>query len=431
MKWCEIFRAGTHIDHNGKKVTVTTADIDKIISNFNEKNPDVPLVIGHPKVNSPAYGWVDKLKREGKTLLATFKDVSVEFAEWVNQGLYKTRSISLYEDNTLRHIGWLGAQPPAIKGLASYQFAENEEIQIFDFSSADFRESGESLAAAVCKASERNSQHPKPRNEHETPTGDFSEWQGQDGRIIQRVDYKFQTIADILSDLRDLLIEKYDIETADKVIKSWRIDDLKHIDTKDKVEVAAFCEAMTAAYNKEQTMAKETTEQQTPPATPAEAPKTAENPVSDEVQKVIDAKNEEINDLKAKLETEQAEKRKTEYSQFAEQLIKDGNISPSEKNTVIDLMEVCGKSGTYDFAEGDEKSVLNRFKSLLKTCKHVEFAEIAKQEGAEPFPKPTIDFSDGAAIATAIELKRAEYQKQGIEKSEVQILNELKKGQQA
>lgn len=381
MKWCEIFRAGTHIDHSGKKVTVTTADIDKIISNFNEKNPDVPLVIGHPKVNSPAYGWVDKLKRDGKTLLATFKDVSVEFAEWVNQGLYKTRSISLYEDNTLRHIGWLGAQPPAIKGLASYQFAENEEIQIFDFSEAD--------------------------------------------------DYKFQTIADILSDLRDLLIEKYDIETADKVIKSWRIDDLKHIDTKDKVEVAAFCEAMTAPYNKEQTMAKETTEQQTPPATPAEAPKTAENPVSDEVQKVIDAKNEEINDLKAKLETEQAEKRKTEYSQFAEQLITNGNISPSEKNTVIDLMEVCGKSGTYDFAEGDEKSVLNRFKSLLKTCKHVEFAEIAKQEGAEPFQKTTIDFSDGAAIATAIELKRAEYQKQGIEKSEVQILNELKKGQQA
>lgn len=381
MKWCEIFRAGIHIDHSGKKITVTTADIDKIISNFNEKNPDVPLVIGHPEMNSPAYGWVDKLKREGKTLLATFKDVSSEFAEWVNQGLYKTRSISLYEDNTLRHIGWLGAQPPAIKGLASYQFAENEEIKIFDFSEAD--------------------------------------------------NYKFQTIADILSDLRDFLIEKYDIETADKVVRSWRLSDLERIGTKDKIGVMAFCEEIAPSYNKEQTMAKETTDQQTPSAVPAEAPKTVENQTSDEVQKVIDAKNEEINDLKAKLETEQAEKRKTEYSQFAEQLIKDGNIAPSEKNTVIDLMEVCGKSGTYDFAEGDEKSVLNRFKSLLKTCKHVEFAEIAKQDGAEPPQKATIDFSDGAAIATAIELKRAEYQKQGIEKSEVQILNELKKGQQA
>lgn len=352
MKWCEIFKAGTHIDHSGKKVTVTTADIDKIISNFNEKNPDVPLVIGHPKVNSPAYGWVDKLKREGKTLLATFKDVSREFAEWVNQGLYKTRSISLYEDNTLRHIGWLGAQPPAIKGLASYQFAENEEIQIFDFSEAD--------------------------------------------------DYKFQTIADILSDLRDFLIEKYDIETADKVIKSWRINDLKYIDTKDKVEVAAFCEAMTAPYNKEQTMTKETTEQQSSPAVPAEAPTPAENQVSDEVQKVIDAKNEEINDLKAKLETEQAEKRKTEYTQFAEQLIKDGNIAPAEKNTVIDLMEVCGKSGTYDFAEGEEKSVLNRFKSLLKTCKHVEFAEIAKSDGANTNKTTTIDFSEPEKAARLI-----------------------------
>lgn len=380
MKWCEIFKAGTHIDHSGKKVTVTTADIDKIISNFNEKNPDVPLVIGHPKVNSPAYGWVDKLKREGKTLLATFKDVSSEFAEWVNQGLYKTRSISLYEDNTLRHIGWLGAQPPAIKGLASYQFAENEEIQIFDFSEAD--------------------------------------------------NYKFQTIADILSDLRDFLIEKYDIETADKVVRSWRLSDLERIGTKDKIGVMAFCEEIASSYNKEQTMTKETTGPQTPPAVPTEPQKPAETQVSDEVQKMIDAKNEEINDLKAQLETEQAEKRKTEYSQFAEQLVKDGNIAPSEKSTVIDLMEVCGKTGTYDFAEGDEKSVLNRFKGLLKNCKHVEFAEIANQDGAEPHQKAAIDFSDGAAIATAIELKRTEYQKQGIEKSEAQILNELKKGQQ-
>lgn len=380
MNWCEIFKAGTHIDHSGNKVNVTTADIDKIIKNFNEKNPDVPLVIGHPKVNSPAYGWVDKLKRDGKTLLATFKDVSREFAEWVNKGLYKTRSISLYEDNTLRHIGWLGAQPPAIKGLASYQFAENKEIQIFDFSEAE--------------------------------------------------DYKFQTIADILSDLRDFLIEKYDIETADKVIKSWRINDLKYIETKDKVEVAAFCEAMTAPYNKEQTMINNPKGQQTPPAAGAEPQNTVEPQIPDDVQKVIDTKNEEINDLKAQLESEQAEKRKAEYSQFAEQLVKNGNIAPSEKSTVIDLMEVCGKSGTYDFAEGDEKSVLNRFKDLLKSCKHVDFAEIATENGADPKLKSTIDFSDGAAIATAIETKRAEYQKQGIEKSEVQILNELKKGQQ-
>lgn len=382
MKWCEIFKAGTHIDHNGKKVTVTTADIDKIISNFNEKNPDVPLVIGHPKVNSPAYGWVDKLKREGKTLLATFKDVSSEFAEWVNQGLYKTRSISLYEDNTLRHIGWLGAQPPAIKGLASYQFAENEEIKIFDFSEAE--------------------------------------------------DYKFQTIADILSDLRDFLIEKYDIETADRVVRSWRLSDLERIGTKDKIGVMAFCEEIASSYNKEHTMTQEATEQQIPPAAGAEAPKPkpAETQVPDDVQKVIDAKNEEINDLKAQLESEQAEKRKAEYSQFAEQLVKDGNIAPCEKSTVIDLMEVCGKSGTYDFAEGDEKCVLNRFKCLLKNCKHVDFAEIATNNSVDGKPKATIDFSDGAAIATAIETKRAEYQKQGIEKSEAQILNELKKGQQ-
>lgn len=376
MKWCEIFKAGTHIDHSGKKVTVTTADIDKIISNFNEKNSDVPLVIGHPKVNSPAYGWVDKLKRDGKTLLATFKDVSGEFAEWVNQGLYKTRSISLYEDNTLRHIGWLGAQPPAIKGLASYQFAEDEKMQTFDFSEAG--------------------------------------------------DYKFQTIANILSDLRDFLIEKYDVETADRVIRNWNIEDLKQIDTKDKEEIVSFSEAIMNPPDKEPELKTNT---QTPPAEPAAAEPTSQVQPED-VQKTIAEKDNEINELKAQLETEQAEKRKNEYSQFAEELVKSGNISPSEKSTVIDLMEVCTKSGSYEFAEGEEKSVLNRFKGLLKTCKHVEFAEIATKDGAGTNMKTTIDFSDGNSIAKAIEIKRAEYQKQGIEKSEGQIFNELKKGQQ-
>ena len=156
----------------------------------------------------------------------------------------------------------------------------------------------------------------------------------------------------------------------------------------------------------------------------------AEPEIPASVQKTIEAKDNEINELKAQLETEQAEKRKSEYTQFAEQLIKDGKLAPSQKSVVVDLMEVCGRAGSYDFAEGDEKSVLNRFKTFLNNSKHVEFAEIANAGNTGTIQRNVIDFSDGASIAKAIEQKRTEYEKQGIEKSEAQILNELKKGQQ-
>lgn len=129
MNYCEIFKTGVHTSANGNKKEWTTGDLDKIVEKFNEKKPTTPIVIGHPKSNNPAYGWVDSVKRDGEKLLATFKQVNNEFAEWVNKGLYKNRSISLYPDLTLRHVGFLGAVPPAVKGLAEYQFEENQDYE--------------------------------------------------------------------------------------------------------------------------------------------------------------------------------------------------------------------------------------------------------------------------------------------------------------
>ena len=292
MKWCEIFRTGTHTANNGQTISVTEQDLDEIIKNFSEKNPDVPLVIGHPKINAPAYGWVDKLKREGNKLFASFKEVSNEFSQWVNKGLYKNRSISLAEGNVLKHIGWLGAEPPAIKGLENYQFSEDENLQIIE------------IAKQVENATS-----------NKTETSDFSE-----------------------------------------------------------------------------------------------------------MKKTIDDKNAEINRLKQELETERTQKRKAEHLQFSEQLIKDGKISPAQKNNVLDLLEVAATFGTFDFSEGEEKSVEKRFKEFLNTCKVIDFSEIAAKENK----KTTLDFSDPYAIANAIELKVKEYKAKGIDKTYTQILNELK-----
>lgn len=97
-----------------------------------QREHEAPVVIGHPRDNAPAYGWVESLRYQGGKLFATLKDVTEEFMEWWRKGMYKKRSISLYPDMTLRHVGWLGAMPPAIKGLEDYQFAEGGIILEFE-----------------------------------------------------------------------------------------------------------------------------------------------------------------------------------------------------------------------------------------------------------------------------------------------------------
>lgn len=127
-KWFAIFKAGKHTDSSGNTKEWTEADLDKIVASYDPAKHEAPIVIGHPKTNAPAYGWIESLKRVGDTLYAKAKQLVPEFVEMVNKGLFKKRSISLYPDGTLRHVGFLGATPPAVKGLPDVEFKDGEKI---------------------------------------------------------------------------------------------------------------------------------------------------------------------------------------------------------------------------------------------------------------------------------------------------------------
>jgi hypothetical protein len=132
--WQAIFSAGKQTDAAGNTKDWTEQDLDFIAQTYNEQDKhEAPIVIGHPKTNAPAYGWIEKLQRKGDTLYAKYQEVAPEFTEWVKKGFWKKVSIALYPNMTLRHVGFLGAEPPAIKGLPAQQFAEGLEFNEFEF----------------------------------------------------------------------------------------------------------------------------------------------------------------------------------------------------------------------------------------------------------------------------------------------------------
>ena len=132
--WFDVFKCGTHRDHSGVMRTITESEIDKAISAY--RTDSAPIVVGHPTLNAPAYGWIKDFRRSGATVQARASSVVPEFTEAVKKGLYNNRSLSFNSDGTFRHVGFLGAAAPAVKGLEEIQFSDEGECITVDLPEA-------------------------------------------------------------------------------------------------------------------------------------------------------------------------------------------------------------------------------------------------------------------------------------------------------
>lgn len=183
MPAIHIFKAGTHTDMHGTKLPFTQGDLAACVKAYDPAIHEAPLVIGHPKTEDPAWGWVKSLSLDGANLLAEPGQVDPQFAELVGAGRYKKVSASFYLPDSpnnpkpgtlyLRHVGFLGAQPPSIKGLKQVSFGEQEEGVV-----------------------------------------EFADW----GDI---------TNASLWGRLRDFLISQFGLDATDKVLPSWQVDSLR------------------------------------------------------------------------------------------------------------------------------------------------------------------------------------------------------------
>jgi hypothetical protein len=126
--WIEIFRAGDYTAQG--KVKVTPEQLQGIVDRYDPGFHEAPVVVGHPQADAPAYGWIEAIALRGDTLLAKEKQVDASFDELRTAGRFKKRSAAFYQDGDgapiyLRHVAWLGAQPPAVKGLKDAAFSEH------------------------------------------------------------------------------------------------------------------------------------------------------------------------------------------------------------------------------------------------------------------------------------------------------------------
>jgi hypothetical protein len=141
MTEIEIFRAGRHTAMSGETLDFTATDLAEIAAGYDLTLHEAPAVVGHPRHDLPAYGWIKGMRADGDRLLAELDQVDPQFAELVKAGRYKKLSAAFYPPDApsnpkpgqyyLRHIGFLGAQPPAVKGLKPPVFAERERFVTF------------------------------------------------------------------------------------------------------------------------------------------------------------------------------------------------------------------------------------------------------------------------------------------------------------
>ncbi|HVJ53459.1 MAG TPA: hypothetical protein VM689_13410 [Aliidongia sp.] len=182
MQQFEIFKAGTHTAVSGATIAFSTTDLADAVAAYDPALHEAPLVVGHPAMDAPAYGWVQSLKLAGDRLVAVPQQVDTAFGELVQAGRFKQRSASFYPPDHpanpkpghwyLKHVGFLGAAAPAVKGLKPVAFGEIEG------------------------------------------TLDFADWQGL-------------AVAGLFGKLRDFFIAQFGQDKADAVLPSDAIDSLK------------------------------------------------------------------------------------------------------------------------------------------------------------------------------------------------------------
>lgn len=318
MKRIEIFKTGKHRDMSGRVIAFSEKDLTDIATAY---DPDglwkAPLVVGHPKHDTPAFGWVKGLSIKDSVLLADPDQVDAAFSEGVQEGRWPNRSASFYLPDSpnnpkpgsyyLRHVGFLGGQPPAVKGLAPVEFAGSDEDTV------------------------------------DIPLS-FGESESRVARLFRS--------------LRDFILVKFGQEDADNVIPDWEIENLGNI-----AKETEFSEPVKQPIKpREKTVNKEK--------------ETDKKPEAQAVDPEIESR---LAGLEAREAAFAERQRGADATDVVKVMIENGQLTPAQADGLVSFMAgLPDGEDTVSFGEGDDKVSPSAFMKnfLTRLPKQVDFSEL-------------------------------------------------------
>lgn len=328
MKPFQIFKPGKHVSANGQALEFSDADLKASIEAYDPKIHEAPITVGHPKDNLPAYGWIAGLATgSAGSMDAVPSQVEPTFEEMVASGRFKKRSASFYMPDSpnnpvpgvyyLRHVAFLGAQPPAVKGLKDVAFSEDGAITV------DFDDSANH----------------------------------SDG-------YSTSLIAGVVRRIREWLIADKGIDTADQVVPNYVVTDLE-AEARKPAEASAssmgFDEgnmAITEAqFTELQNQIKALKEGE------AERIKAAADKAAADARAAAEA---QFAEREKSLKAREQELAKAAVTQQIDALVKEGKLLPARKDSAIAFcMSLNDAEATVEFGEGDKKQKLTQRAAYL------------------------------------------------------------------
>lgn len=369
----EVFRSGEFKPMVGDAISYSGDDLTRIVEAYDPDISPAPIVVGHPKTDTPAYGWVDGFEYDAEAdRLYADASIAGEFSETIKAGYYKNVSMSFFKPDAPnnphpgswypKHIGFLGAAAPAVSGLKPVSFAGDQEGVTFLASLSPLRGSSPLAVASFGEAG-------------------------------------FEDAASLLRSIRDFFIEKFGMEAADKVLPAYRLEWLAETEIrKGEDKPYSFSETPTATKPEDVAM--------TPEEIAAE-------------KAALDKRKADQDAREAAFAEREASRRADDNAAFAEELVQEGRLLPASRDQVAAILSALPADQDVSFAgdDGKEQSqpLADTLRAILKAQPvAVDFS--AQDMGDDPNTATTASFaSDGNEIDTGqlvIDQKARAYMKQ-------------------
>jgi len=324
MPKIHFFRPGRHTAMSGQTIEFSAADLAAAAAAYDPAVFQAPIVVGHPAIDAPAYGWVAKIDCRDGDLYAEPEQVEPQFAELVRAGRFKKVSAAWYAPGHpnnpapgryyLKHLGFLGAAAPAVPGLKPVRFAAGPDDLVIEFGAADA-------------------------------------W----------------SVKRVFRALREWLLEKEGVETADRIVPDHHIEHLE-LAPEPSGPATAFS-ALT--HDEGDTMSD------------------ADKARLAELEANLAAARAENATLKAQLAEAARMKRHAEHAAFAAAQVKAGRLAPGLSPVIVATLDVlAGLPETPRFGEGEAAApLIEALKAALAAAPVVvDFAERGATGDEPPTP---------------------------------------------